>query len=149
MQALPVVMSAAEDGTDEGNFCFHFFHTRRHDVSYIFLKGYQWPFDTDRIWNGSSVIDLLVYQETVLFFGRRVYLDFRRNTGNEEICFQKLSKEAYDYLKQAGADKGTPFERLKIMNPQAAEFYKEHGIDLKEQPLRLQFVPSIIMAACQ
>lgn len=136
MQALPVVMSAAEDGTDEREFLLPFFSTREDMMSAIFLKGYQWPFDTDRIWNGSSVIDLLVYQETVLF-GRRVYLDFRRNTGNEKICFQKLSKEAYDYLKQAGADKGTPFERLKIMNPQAAEFYKEHGIDLKEQPLEI------------
>ena len=90
MQALPVVMSAAEDGTDEREFLLPFFSTREDMMSAIFLKGYQWPFDTDRIWNGSSVIDLLVYQETVLF-GRRVYLDFRRNTGNEEIQGMKKS----------------------------------------------------------
>ncbi len=136
MQALPVFISAEEDGTGEREFLLPYFSTREEMMSAIFLKGYQWPFDTNRIWNGSSVIDLLVYQETVLL-GRRVYLDFRRNTGNKEICFQKLSKEAYSYLKQAGADRGTPFERLKIMNPQAAEFYKEHGTDLKEQPLEI------------
>ena len=83
-------MSAAEDGTDEREFLLPFFSTREDMMSAIFLKGYQWPFDTDRIWNGSSVIDLLVYQETVLF-GRRVYLDFRRNTGNEEIQGMKKS----------------------------------------------------------
>ena len=32
---------------------------------WIFLKGYQWPFDVNKIFGGSSVIDLLVYQETV------------------------------------------------------------------------------------
>ena len=32
----------------------------------VFLKGYQWPFDVNKIFGGSSVIDLLVYQETVL-----------------------------------------------------------------------------------
>lgn len=136
MQALPVFISAAEDGTDEREFLLPFFSTKEEMLSAIFLKGYQWPFDTDRIWKGSSVIDLLVYRETVLL-GRRVYLDFRRNTGNEEISFQKLSKEAYDYLKQAKADHGTPWERLEIMNPQAAEFYREHGTDLKKQPLEI------------
>lgn len=136
MQALPVFISAAEDGTDEREFLLPFFSTKEEMLSAVFLKGYQWPFDTDRIWKGSSVIDLLVYRETVLL-GRRVYLDFRRNTGNEEISFQKLSKEAYDYLKQAKADHGTPWERLEIMNPQAAEFYREYGTDLKKQPLEI------------
>lgn len=136
MQVLPVFISVAEDGTDDKEFLLPFFSTSEEMLSAIFLKGYQWPFDTDRIWKGSSIIDLLVYRETMIL-GRRVYLDFRRNTGNEEICFQKLSKEACDYLTQAGADQGTPFERLKIMNPQAAEFYREHGVDLEKEPLEI------------
>lgn len=136
MQALPVFISTEKDGTDEREFLVPYFSTKEAMMSAIFLKGYQWPFDTERIWNGSSVIDLLVYQETVLL-GRKVYLDFRRNTGDKEICFRKLSEEAYDYLVQAGADRGTPFERLEIMNPQAAEFYREHGMNLKEQPLEI------------
>ena len=46
----------------------------------VFLKGYQWPFDVNQIFGGSSVIDLLVYQETVVK-GRRVFLDYRINPG--------------------------------------------------------------------
>ena len=41
----------------------------------VFLKGYQWPFDSKKAMDGSSVIDLLVYRETVLR-GRKVYLGF-------------------------------------------------------------------------
>ena len=47
-------------------------------MSLVFLKGYQWPFDIRKALDGSSLIDLLVYRETVLR-GRRVFLDFRRN----------------------------------------------------------------------
>lgn len=32
----------------------------------LFLKGYQWPFDSKKMMHGSSVIDLLVYRERVL-----------------------------------------------------------------------------------
>lgn len=92
MQVLPVVMSAAEDGTDEREFLLPFFSTREDMMSAIFLKGYQWPFDTDRIWNGSSVIDLLVYQETVLF-GRRVYLDFRRIQGMKKSASRSFQRK--------------------------------------------------------
>ena len=44
----------------------------------VFLKGYQWPFDSRKIAGGSSLVDILVYIETVIK-GRRVFLDFREN----------------------------------------------------------------------
>ena len=34
--------------------------------SNVFLKGYQWPFDSRKVVGGSSIIDILVYIETVV-----------------------------------------------------------------------------------
>ena len=46
----------------------------------IFLKGYQWPFDPQRIENyQSSLIDMLVFNETQK--GRRVFMDFQKKSG--------------------------------------------------------------------
>ncbi|MEM2915050.1 MAG: FAD-binding protein, partial [Candidatus Bathyarchaeia archaeon] len=101
----------------------------------IFLKGYQWPFDARKIERyGSSLIDLLVYRETVSL-GRRVFLDFRRNiTG---FRFEDLEKEAYEYLERSDALFGTPIERLWKMNPPAIQLYADHGIDITKEPLEI------------
>lgn len=94
MQVLPRFVSTTQDNSDEREFLLDYFHTPEKMLSMIFLKGYQWPFDVNKIFGGSSVIDLLVYQECILR-KRKVYLDFTKNTGNCEIPFQKLSAEAY------------------------------------------------------
>ena len=100
----------------------------------VFLKGYQWPFDTRKI-NGSSVIDLIVYHETIIK-GNRVYLDFR-----SEPCgidnFDKLSDEAKKYLANSDALVALPIQRLKRMNPKAIELYQANGIDLFAEPLEI------------
>jgi succinate dehydrogenase/fumarate reductase flavoprotein subunit len=89
---------------------------------------------------GSSSIDILVYQETVLK-GRRVYLDFTRNPDGggvlENFSFECLDKEAYDYLAKSDALFGTPIERLQKMNQPAIDLYKDHGIDIMKEPLEI------------
>jgi hypothetical protein len=107
----------------------------------IFLKGYQWPFDPTRVRDyGSSLIDILVYQETVLR-RRRVFLDFRRNPSGcgklKEFDFKLLSPEALTYLEKSGAILPTPFKRLAKMNPPAIEVFKARGIDLAGEPLEI------------
>jgi len=107
----------------------------------IFLKGYQWPFDPRKIPDyGSSLIDVLVYIETVVR-GRRVFMDFRENPrGNARIgsfSFDVLEPEAYNYLKNSQALFGTPIERLEKMNPLAIELYARNGIDIKTEPLEV------------
>lgn len=129
MQALPRFVSTDADGNDEREFLTEYFHSAGEMLSAVFLKGYQWPFDVNKINGGSSVIDLLVYQETILR-GRRVFLDFTQNTENRDIPFEFLDSEAYEYLKQAGALHGTPIDRLKQMNEPAIQFYREHQVDL-------------------
>lgn len=136
MQVLPRFVSTDRDGKDEREFLLDYFDRPEDMLSMIFMKGYQWPFDVNKICGGSSIIDLLVYQETVLK-GRRVYLDFRKNTGNKEIAFENLSDEAYEYLRQADALSGTPIERLKQMNEPAISFYQDHNVSLYEEMLEI------------
>lgn len=136
MQVLPAIISVDADGT-EREFTGDYYGDIYTALSAEFLKGYQWPFDNRRAADGSSVIDLLVYRETVLS-GRRVYLDYTKNPfGLENIEFDRLSAEAYTYLEKAGACFGTPYERLMKMNAPAVELYRSKGVDLSRERLEI------------
>lgn len=126
MQVLPRFVSVDSDGV-EHDFLWEYFDDRHEGLSLVFLKGYQWPFDPKKAEKGSSLIDMLVYRECVER-KRRVYLDFTKNPC--DIVFEKLSGEAYEYLQKAGADFGTPIERLQKMNAPAIELYRDKGVDL-------------------
>ena len=102
-------------------------------LEFAFLKGYQWPFDTEKL-PGSSLVDLCVYEETRK--GNRVYLDFRQDPqGMGKVS--SLPEEAKEYLERSGADQSTPIERLSHMNPGAVELYRTHDIDLHREPLEV------------
>lgn len=78
-QVLPRYISTDAHGGDEHEFLTDVFPDAQRLLTAVFLKGYQWPFDPRKTFDyGSSLVDLLVYQETVLR-GRRVFMDFRRN----------------------------------------------------------------------
>ena len=132
MQVIPRFISIGPEG--EREFLPEYFDSRGQMNSMVFLKGYQWPFDSRKVIGGSSLVDILVYVETVLR-GRQVFLDFRRNP--EGFCFDDLSEEARMYLSRSEALLGTPIERLRQMNPGAVDLYDEHGIDLATQPLEI------------
>ena len=140
MQAIPRIFSTDADGKKEHEFLTDFFPTMGQMATNIFLKGYQWPFDPQRIENQqSSLIDILVFSETKK--GRRVFLDFRRNPiagpSMKAFCLDDLEPQAHQYLKKASAFQNTPIERLFTMNPLAIEVYKENGIDLYSEPLEI------------
>ncbi|HKM06890.1 MAG TPA: FAD-binding protein, partial [Sphaerochaeta sp.] len=134
MQVLPRFFSVDEDGSTH-DFLLEQFDDPYLMLSLVFLKGYQWPFDVRKVSEGSSIIDLLVYRE--LEQGRRVYLDFAQNPVGGPLDFAALQPEAYTYLKQSGATFGLPIDRLKVMNTPAYDFYREHGIDLAQEPLEI------------
>jgi succinate dehydrogenase/fumarate reductase flavoprotein subunit len=138
MQVLPRFVSTDADGGDEREFLAEAIPDYGRHLSMIFLKGYQWPFDIRKALDGSSLLDLLVYRETVLR-GRRVFLDFRRNPVRGELDSTALSPEAHSYLAQAGVLFGTPIERLKHMNLPAYEFYlqKNPHVDLEAEMLEV------------
>lgn len=133
MQALPRFISTDTDGGNEREFLNDLFPDRSEMLTKIFLKGYQWPFDINKLDGGSSVIDILVYMESCK--NRKVFLDFRKNPGDEAVDFSSLGKEAYGYLNKAGACLHTPYERLQQLNMPAAKFYAERGVDLSKEPL--------------
>ena len=135
MQALPRLVSADADGNDVREFLRDYFPDAGALASMVFLKGYQWPFDTRKLPDGSSLIDVLVYEETIRK-GRHVWLDYRENAEGYDPA--ALSEEARSYLERSGAPLGgTPFERLRHMNPQAIDLYRDHGIDLEKEPLEV------------
>jgi len=140
MQAIPRLFSTDADGKNKEEFLTDFFPSMSRMATDIFLKGYQWPFDPQRIENlQSSLIDILVFNETQK--GRRVFMDFLHNPigsdSMEEFDIDALEPEAADYLKKAGARQDTPIERLAHMNTPAIEIYKENGIDLYSEPLEI------------
>ena len=131
-QALPRYVSVGKDG-EEREFLLEAFSPGEM-LHQIFLKGYQWPFDSRKI-PGSSQIDLLVQQETGR--GRQVYLDFTRNPAGLEEGLSGLHEEAYSYLQNSDGLADTPVERLARMNPAAVDLYRSHGIDLYREKLRI------------
>lgn len=134
MQVLPRFVSIDREGTQR-EFVTDYYQNNGKALSMIFKKGYQWPFDVRKI-DGSSLIDLLVYQETILK-GRKVYLDFTRNPLDTLPDLAELEPEAATYLQVAGANFGTPVERLIHMNAPAYELYLEKGVDLKTDMLEV------------
>jgi succinate dehydrogenase/fumarate reductase flavoprotein subunit len=138
-QVIPRYVSTDAGGKDEREFLNEHFPTMKALAGAIFRKGYQWPFDASKIKNhGSSLIDLLVYRETMVH-GRRVFLDYRQNPsgvhGLEAFCLDALDEEAHTYLKNSGALEPLPIERLLSMNPSAVQLFLDHGIDLKNERL--------------
>ncbi len=140
-QAIPRYISTKRDGDEPYEFLNEYFPDMGKLATAIFLKGYQWPFDPRKVMDfGSSLIDILVYQETVLR-GRRVFLDFTQNpSGGEALShftLELLKDEAYDYLKNSGALQNTPIERLEAINPPAIHLYRDHGIDIRKEALEI------------
>ena len=137
MQVVPRFISIGRDedpGAGGREFLREYFDSSGQMCSHVFLKGYQWPFDSRKLLGGSSLVDLLVYIETELN-GRRVFLDFRRNSA--EYRLDDLDAEAREYLQKSAATQDTPIERLRHMNPGAVALYADNGIDITAEPLQI------------
>ena len=130
-QVLPRYVSVDKDG-NEREFLYE--KLGAGSLGLVFLKGYQWPFDTRKT-EGSSKVDILVAEQ--IKQSNRVYLDFTQNPTGLENGFEILPKEAYTYLERSEALFGTPIERLEKMNIGAIELYADHGIDLRTELLEI------------
>jgi len=140
-QVVPRYFSTAPGGGDERDFLNDYFPDMRSMATSIFLKGYQWPFDPQRVaGSGSSLVDLAVYNEAV-FRGRRVFMNFRENPrpspGWKPFSLGELGDEARTYLERSGATQATPIERLDKMNRPSIELYRELGKDIAREPLEI------------
>ena len=136
-QVIPRYVSTDRQGNDAREFLDPSFPDAQRMLDAIFLKGYQWPFDSRKIANyGSSLIDILVHQE-IHQRGRRVFLDFLHNPKALQSDFGNLGRESYIYLEQSGAFQATPLERLAHINQPAIDLYKSNGIDLTQEMLEI------------
>ncbi len=137
-QVIPRYISAAADGSDEREFLNAHFPDMETLAGAIFRKGYEWPFDCDKVADyGSSLIDVLVYRESQA--GCKVFLDFTREPqggdGLAPFGPESLGHEARDYLDRSGALVKTPIARLMAMNEPAVRLFRDHGIDLANERL--------------
>ncbi len=133
-QVIPRYISVDENG-NEYEFLNDYFENPVDAVNMVFKKGYQWPFDSAKI-DGSSVVDLIIYNETVNK-NRSVYMDFRREPSVLENGLDCLCEEALTYLKNSDAIMPLPIKRLEKMNSKAITLYRNNGIDLYKEPLRV------------
>ncbi|HOZ48913.1 MAG TPA: FAD-binding protein [Candidatus Hydrogenedentes bacterium] len=138
-QVIPRYFSTDEDGHDPQDFLNPWFASMQAMATNTFLKGYQWPFDHDKVAGyGSSLIDIIVQNETVNK-GRRVYMDLRENPravgGLDAFSLADLRAEARAYLEQSGATQCRPIERLAHMNQPSIDLYADMGVDLWKDPL--------------
>jgi succinate dehydrogenase/fumarate reductase flavoprotein subunit len=133
--SLPPECDQITPETPPIEFLNEYFPSMKELTKATFLKGYQWPFNPQRIENyGSSLIDLAVHHE-IHHKGRKVFMDFRSNVSG--FSFDGLDSEPKDYLYKSGALQPTPIERLAHMNAPAIELYHSHNIDLWKEPLEI------------
>lgn len=137
-QAIPRYVSVDKNG-NEREFLYDTF-SRENSIAAVFRKGYQWPFDPDKLTDGtgSSLVDIAVYNETSR--GNRVYLDYRRNPAaldNRPLDRETLGDEAYEYLSSSNALGDTPISRLRAINERAYTVCLDHGIDLQTDMLEI------------
>lgn len=140
-QVIPRYVATDPDGGNEREFLSDVFPSMEALTGAIFRKGYEWPFDAAKVAGfGSSLIDLLVFRETVKR-GRRVFLDYTRNPGHPAgrpaFSLDRLDKESRGYLEKSNALLPLPIDRLESMNPQAAALFRDHGIDLRSDRLEI------------
>ncbi len=131
MQVVPRFVSVDTDG-NEYEFLGDYFDDINKAYSYVFLKGYQWPFSSGRA-EESSKIDLAVHNE--MLKGRKVFLDYTRNS--RDFSFEQLCDEAKDYIINTGCFADTPIERLERLNSKAIDVYLRQGIDIHKDMLRI------------
>ncbi len=133
-QVIPRYYSIDSEG-NEYEFLNQYFPDFNALSKAIFLKGYEWPFSSERIVdNGSSLIDLAVYYETEQL-NRKVLLDYTKNPeGYQEANLHPLVNE---YLEKSEAKGAIPIIRLRKMNEKAYALYRENGIDIAKEPLEI------------
>ncbi|MFX1572760.1 MAG: FAD-binding protein [Promethearchaeota archaeon] len=133
-QVIPRYFSRDETGI-EREFLYEIFPSFKELSRAIFLKGYQWSFNSIRIDNfGSSLIDLAVYHESEKL-NRHVFLDFTQNP--KDYNYNDLFKGAKEYLIKSNALGDSPIERLSKLNDQAILIYKNNNINLASEPLEI------------
>ena len=129
MRAIPKIVTG--DGRE---FLRDYFpqETKLNEIyNIVFNKGATWPASYDA---PSHVIDIAVWHE--IRRGKSVYLDYRDNP--ENLDFSKLDENIprwYNKTKSLNVNEPklakNPLARLLSINPEAVEWLRTHGVDVK------------------
>jgi len=148
MQAIPRIFSTDKKGGDEREFLADYFPSMSKMATSIFLKGYQWPFDPQRIENHqSSLIDVLVFSETQK--GRRVFMDFLHNPafgprgaggGTPILAVDPLAASPCHTEADSGAGSPCRTETFDIehLKPEARQYLEKAGA-IQDTPIERLF----------
>ncbi|GHV37928.1 FAD-binding protein [Spirochaetia bacterium] len=137
-QVIPRYVAIDENGNEE-EFLSSYFSSVRNLGRAVFLKGYQWPFDPEKIGDeGSSLVDLAIYIEKHIN-GKRIFIDYTRNPRG--LALDDIDAAAREYLAKSNALAAAPVDRLLALNSMAYDLYKSHGIDLAKEYLEIDVVP--------
>ena len=96
----------------------------------LFRKGSSWPVSYE---HDTRIVDVAIYKE--MDKGHGVFLDYAENP--QDFSFGLLSERTRDrYIGEMRHNLGeeerraSPLNRLREINPQAVEWFAEHGINL-------------------
>jgi succinate dehydrogenase / fumarate reductase flavoprotein subunit len=141
MRAVPRILN--EEG---GEFLQNYFprstsFTEIHN--FVFEKGATWPISREK---NTHLIDVAVFKEIAK--GHRVFLDYRTNP--QDFQFKDLEMKWQErYQREMKRDLGSeereasPLNRLKEINLDSIEWFKENGIDsMQARKLRLHLASS-------
>ena len=133
-QVIPRYYSV-DESDNEIEFLNDIFPSFRTLSKAIFLKGYQWPFDSAKIENwGSSLIDLAIYHQKEKL-RRKVFIDYTKNPKNYD--FLNMDEVVKEYLTKSESVGEKPIDRLKKLNKKAISIYQNNGIDLNIEPIEI------------
>lgn len=99
-----------------------------------FKKGAHWPVSYE---SPTKIIDLIVYAHTQK--GYKAYMDFTQNPSY--LSYENIPEEILKWSEKQGKEifkNTTPYERLKIINPNILAWLENYRIDLSKEPLPIQ-----------
>jgi succinate dehydrogenase / fumarate reductase flavoprotein subunit len=110
-----------------------------------FKKGAHWPVSYESL---TKVIDLAIYYH--ILQGHKVYMNFMENPSY--LFYENIPEEILKWSEKTGKEifkDTTPYERLKLINPQIIEWLKNYNIDLSKELLPIQNAPSAFLRRSQ
>jgi len=109
----------------------------RNPIELMFNKGSSWPISSE---SESRAIDIAVWNASCE--NKSVYLDFRSNSemlndpdNLPELVKHWYSERAIELIRDGRVI--SPYERLKAINPDVIDWFRDRGVDLEHEPLEI------------
>jgi len=137
MRALPAITADGRDLLED----VRKLAPDRNPIELLFMKGASWPVSAE---SPALAVDLAVWR--AVRDGRTARLDYRSNPPFADADFlnARMSEIVRTWYKDRGvllARNGSlsrPIERLRGINPQVIDWFRDRGIDLEREPIEVR-----------